>query len=107
MWRSEVVAAIGLLLVAATACASTKGPDLDKAVVGEPAAAIRQQIAGHQDWGSRLSSHELDALAMFLQDNAGHPVASGGSALAEAGRTLWKSSGCASCHTLAAGGGGG
>jgi hypothetical protein len=71
-----------------------------------PQASIRAQIAGHQDWGTRLTPEQLDELAAYVGDVAGRGVAAApsGSAAVPPGLALWRANGCGSCHVLAAAG---
>jgi hypothetical protein len=103
--------ALCLLLLAGCA-AGAKGPNLDRAVAGMPEASIRAQIAGHQDWGSRLTPDQLDQLAAYLHEVAGATRGPGESAPTGSpfgteppGLVLWRASGCGSCHVLTAAGG--
>jgi hypothetical protein len=101
------------LLLLAGCAAGAKGPNLDRALPGMPEASIREKIAGHQDWGNRLTPGQLDLLASYLHEvagatpGAGPSVPTGGPIPAEPpGLVLWRANACGTCHALAAAGGG-
>jgi hypothetical protein len=89
---------VGLLAVVVGGCGG--GPDLDKSVAGDSTASIRDHIVAHKDWGEKLSAGQLDQLAAFIAEYAGHEAVADQD---DPGLALWKANGCGACHILAAG----
>ena len=88
----------GLLVLSVAACGG--GPNLDERAAGDSAASIRAHIVAHKDWGEKLSAGQLDQLATFIAEYAGHD---GIAEQDDPGLALWKANGCGACHVLAAG----
>lgn len=86
-----------LLAFVVTACSGA--PNLDEEVPGTVEPAVRAAVAGHLDWGEKLSATQLDDVARFLVSYAGgtaQPPA------ADPGLYVWRANDCARCHVLAA-----